>query len=61
MQRVNPTTRNRSFRSFVAAALLLTCGALLPACDVFNPNPCEPSGSTVCPKPPPVGGVKVSL
>jgi hypothetical protein len=45
------TTKTMPTKSALTALLLLVVAAFVPACDVFNPNPCDPS-QEVCPRPP---------
>jgi hypothetical protein len=37
-----------SIKTAVSALFLLTLAAFAPACDIFNPNPCDPK-EEVCP------------
>jgi hypothetical protein len=38
----------KSIKTTLSALFLLAVAALAPACDIFNPNPCDPS-QEVCP------------
>lgn len=37
-----------SIKTTLSALFLLAVAALAPACDIFNPNPCDPTRE-VCP------------